>query len=442
MSESKSEPKAKVPGVIGASEIPGPNQYDFFGVIQDYLNRAADIVNLPGYIRAILSEPKNEIIIHFPVRMDTGDYRLFKGYRIQHNNILGPYKGGIRYHESASLDDFKALAAMMTWKCALMNLPFGGAKGGIKFDPRVVSQDELQRITRRFVHALGSNIGPDYDIPAPDMGTNGQTMAWAMDTFMNTVAMANRQAMAGVVTGKPVTSGGTHGRTKATGQGVVHTLVDWAEREGFDLKGKRLLVQGFGNVGSHTAVLLSHLGVSVVAVGDHTGYLHNKEGFNTHRLAAYVEQHGSIQGYPNGENISREDFFKIPADIFVPAAMENQVGEVEAECLQVRVIAEGANGPLTPRGEAILEQRGVTILPDVLANAGGVTVSYYEWVQNRRSEQWSAADVEVRLEGDMRAAYHRMLDFADRNKCGYRLACYGVALERLLTVYKERGIFP
>jgi len=442
MSESKSEPKAKVPGVIGASEIPGPNQYDFFGVIQDYLNRAADIVNLPGYIRAILSEPKNEIIIHFPVRMDTGDYRLFKGYRIQHNNILGPYKGGIRYHESASLDDFKALAAMMTWKCALMNLPFGGAKGGIKFDPRVVSQDELQRITRRFVHALGSNIGPDYDIPAPDMGTNGQTMAWAMDTFMNTVAMANRQAMAGVVTGKPVTSGGTHGRTKATGQGVVHTLVDWAEREGFDLKGKRLLVQGFGNVGSHTAVLLSHLGVSVVAVGDHTGYLHNKEGFNTHRLAAYVEQHGSIQGYPNGENISREDFFKIPADIFVPAAMENQVGEAEAECLQVRVIAEGANGPLTPRGEAILEQRGVTILPDVLANAGGVTVSYYEWVQNRRSEQWSAADVEVRLEGDMRAAYHRMLDFADRNKCGYRLACYGVALERLLTVYKERGIFP
>jgi glutamate dehydrogenase (NAD(P)+) len=389
-----------------------------------------------------LSEPKNEIIIHFPVRMDTGEYRLFKGYRIQHNNILGPYKGGIRYHEAASLDDFKALAAMMTWKCALMNLPFGGAKGGIKFNPRVVSMDELQRITRRFVHALGANIGPDYDIPAPDMGTNGQTMAWAMDTFMNTVAMANRQAMAGVVTGKPVTSGGTHGRTKATGQGVVHTIVDWAEREGFDLKGKRLLVQGFGNVGSHTAVLLSHLGVSVVGVGDHTGYLHNREGFNTHRLAAYVEQNGSIRGYPNGENISREDFFKIPADIFVPAAMENQVGEFEAECLQVRVIAEGANGPLTPRGEAILEQRGVTILPDVLANAGGVTVSYYEWVQNRRSEQWSAADVEVRLEGDMRAAYHRMLDFADRNKCGYRLACYGVALERLLTVYKERGIFP
>ena len=440
MSESKTQPG--VPDVIGASEAPAPNQYDFFGVIQDYLNRAADIVNLPGYIRAILSQPKNEIIVHFPVRMDTGEYHLFKGYRIQHNNILGPYKGGIRYHESASLDDFKALAAMMTWKCALMNLPFGGAKGGIKFNPRVVSGDELQRITRRFIHSLGSNIGPDYDIPAPDMGTNSQTMAWAMDTFMNTVAMANRQAMAGVVTGKPVTSGGTHGRTKATGQGVVHTIVDWAERSAFDLKGKRLIVQGFGNVGSHTAVLLSHMGVSVVAVGDHTGYLHNREGFNTHRLAAYVEQNGSIRGYPNGETISREEFFKIPADIFVPAAMENQVGEIEAESLQVRVIAEGANGPLTPRGEAILEQRGVTILPDVLANAGGVTVSYYEWVQNRRSEQWSAADVELRLEGDMRAAYHRMLDFADRHKCGYRLASYGVALERLLTVYKERGIFP
>lgn len=440
MSESMSDPG--VPNVVGASEAPAPNQYDFFGVIQGYLNRASDIVNLPGYIRAILSQPKNEIIVHFPVLMDGGEYHLFKGYRIQHNNILGPYKGGMRYHESASLDDFKALAAMMTWKCALMNLPFGGAKGGIKFNPRAVSQDELQRITRRFVHALGANIGPDYDIPAPDMGTNAQTMAWAMDTFMNTVAMAKHQAMAGVVTGKPITSGGTYGRTRATGQGVVHTIVDWAERSAFDLKGKRLIVQGFGNVGSHTAVLLSHLGVSVVAVGDHTGYLHNKEGFNTHRLAAYVEQNGSIRGYPNGEAISRDDFFKIPADIFVPAAMENQVGETEAESLQVRVVAEGANGPLTPRGEAILAQRGVTVLPDVLANAGGVTVSYYEWVQNRRSEQWHAADVEQRLESDMRAAYQRMLDFADRHKCGYRLACYGVALERLMTVYKERGIFP
>lgn len=428
--------------VIGASGPPSANHYNFFAVIQNYLTQAADIIDLPGYIRTILSQPKNEIIIHFPVRMDSGEFKLFKGYRIQHNNILGPYKGGIRYHESASLDDFKALASMMTWKCALMNLPFGGAKGGIKFNPHNVSHVELQRITRRFIHALGSNISPDYDIPAPDMGTNAQTMAWAMDTYMNTVAMVNRQAMVGVVTGKPVTSGGTHGRTKATGQGVVHTIVDWAERSGFDLKGKRLLVQGFGNVGSHSAVLLSHLGVSLVGVGDHTGYLHNSEGFNTHRLAAYVEAHGSISGYPNGERISRDDFFGINADIFVPAALENQVGQAEAETLQVRVIAEGANGPLTPRGEAILEKRGVVILPDVLANAGGVTVSYYEWVQNRRSEQWTLADVEGRLEGDMRAAYHRMLDFADRHHCNYRLACYGVALERLATVYREREIFP
>ncbi len=429
-------------GVIGASVPPGPSHYPFFKVIQGYLDQAADIIGLPNYIRTILSQPKNEIIIHFPVRMDNGEFRLFKGYRIQHNNILGPYKGGIRYHDQVSLDDFKALAAMMTWKCSLMNLPFGGAKGGIKFDPRAVSQAELQRITRRFIHALGSNISPDYDIPAPDVGTNAQTMAWAMDTYMNTVAMVNRQAMTGVVTGKPVTSGGTYGRHKATGQGVVHTIVDWAERTAFDLKGKRLMVQGFGNVGSHTAVLLSHLGVSLVAVGDHTGYLYNKEGFNTHRLQAYVESHGSIRGYPNGESISRDDFFKLTADIFVPAALENQVGESEAETLQVRVIAEGANGPLTPQGEAILERRGVTILPDVLANAGGVTVSYYEWVQNRRSEQWSAADVDQRLEHDMRSAYHRMLDFADRAKCNYRLACYGVALERLMTVYKEREIFP
>ncbi len=444
MSESVVKSRVSEAAELVGESAPPPSsgRYDFFKVIQGYLNQAADIVGLPGYIRTILSQPKNEIIIHFPVRMDNGRYRLYKGYRIQHNNILGPYKGGIRYHALASLDDFKALSAMMTWKCALMNLPFGGAKGGIKFDPREVSPAELQRITRRFIHALGSNISPDYDIPAPDMGTNAQTMAWAMDTYMNTVAMVNRQAMTGVVTGKPVTSGGTYGRNKATGQGVVHTIVEWAERAGFDLKGKRLMVQGFGNVGSHTAVLLSHLGVSLVAVGDHTGYLYNSEGFNTHRLQAYVEQHGSIKGYPNGASISREEFFKVQADIFVPAALENQVGEAEANALEVKVVAEGANGPTTPRGEEILLDRGVTVLPDVLANAGGVTVSYYEWVQNRRSEQWTLTDVEQRLEADMKSAYHRMLDFTDRHHCSYRLACYGVALERLMTVYQEREIFP
>jgi len=421
---------------------PPGDKYEFFHVIQGYLDKAAALVQMPEYIRRILSQPKNELIVHFPVRMDNGEYRLFKGYRIQHSNIVGPYKGGMRYHESASLDDFKALAALMTWKCSLMNLPFGGAKGGIKFNPRDVSRAELARITRRFFHALGGNIGPDYDIPAPDMGTNSQVMAWAMDTYMNTVGMVSKQTVMGVVTGKPVTSGGTYGRDKATGQGLVHCVSEWAEHERFDLEGKKLIVQGFGNVGSHTAVLLSHKGVSLVGVGDHTGYLYNPEGFNAHRLQKYVDEHGSIAGYPNGQKISREDFFRIQADIFVPAALENQVGAAEADALQVRLVAEGANGPCSPAGEAVLQSRGIHVLPDVLANAGGVTVSYYEWVQNRRSEQWELSEVDRRLEEAMHSAYERMVHFADKYGCDYRLACYGVALQRLVQVYGEREIFP
>jgi len=417
-------------------------RYEFFRVIQHYLDEAARIIKMPDYIRTILSQPKNELIVHFPVRMDDGEYRLFKGYRIQHSNILGPYKGGMRFHESASLDDFKALGAMMTWKCSLMNLPFGGSKGGIKFNPRNVSRNELQRITRRFFHALGSNIGPDYDIPAPDMGTNAQTMAWAMDTYVNTVGMVSKQAVMGVVTGKPVTSGGTYGRDKATGQGIVHCIHDWAERSRFDLEGKKLIVQGFGKVGSHCAALLSHSGVSLVAVGDHTGYLYNPEGFNAHRVQKYVQENGSIEGYPAGEKITREQFFEVQADIFVPAALENQVGANEAEALQVRLVAEGANGPCSPAGEEVLLRRGIDVLPDVLANAGGVTVSYYEWVQNRRSEQWALAEVDQRLEQAMRSAYERMMEFARAHDCNYRQACYGVALQRLVAVYSERDIFP
>ncbi|MCC6213371.1 MAG: Glu/Leu/Phe/Val dehydrogenase [Polyangiaceae bacterium] len=421
--------------------VPG-ERYEFFKVIQGYLDRAASVIQMPEYVRAILSQPKNELIVNFPVRMDDGSVRLFKGYRIQHSNILGPYKGGMRFHESASLDDFKALAAMMTWKCSLMNLPYGGGKGGIKFNPRDVSRNELQRITRRFFHSLGSNIGPDYDIPAPDMGTNAQTMAWAMDTYMNTVGMVNKQAATGVVTGKPIASGGTYGREKATGQGVVHCITEWAERERVDLEGKRLMVQGFGNVGSHTAVLLSKLGVSLVAVGDHSGYLYNAEGFNAHRLQEYVQAKGSIAGYPNGKPISREEFFAADADIFVPAALENQIGEEEATALKARLVAEGANGPCNPAGEEVLAKRGIHVLPDVLANAGGVTVSYYEWVQNKRSEQWTLEEVDERLETAMKGAYERVEHFARKHRCDTRLACYGVALERLVKVYAEREIFP
>jgi glutamate dehydrogenase (NAD(P)+) len=361
------------------STTSAPPKYEFFKVVQDYLDKAASVVQLSEYIRLILSQPKNEIIVHFPVRMDNGDIRLFKGYRIQHSNILGPFKGGIRYHEGVSLDDLKALASMMTWKCALMQIPYGGGKGGIKFNPHTVSKSELQRITRRFFHALGGNIGPDYDIPAPDMGTNAQTMAWAMDTYMNTVGMVNKQSVKGVVTGKPVASGGTLGRDKATGQGLVHCITEWAKDKNFDLEGSTMSIQGFGNVGSFAGVILSRLGVSLVAVGDHTGYLYNPEGFNPHKLQDYVQEKGSIGGYPNGRAISREEFFATKADMFLPCALENQIGREEA-ALNVKLVE--CQRPVQP-GSAFCSNADRP-LADILANSGGVTVSYYEWVQNKR----------------------------------------------------------
>jgi glutamate dehydrogenase (NAD(P)+) len=428
--ESQIEPSAKA------------EKYEFFKVVQGYLEQASRLVDMPSYIATILSQPKNEIIVNFPVKMDDGSVRLFKGYRIQHNNLLGPYKGGVRYHENVTLDDVKALAAMMTWKCALMNLPFGGGKGGVKFDPNSVSRAELQRITRRFFHSLGSNIGPETDVPAPDVGTDSRTMAWAMDTYMNTVGQLYKQAVKGVVTGKPVASGGTLGREKATGQGLVHCITEWAEEHDFSLGGATLLVQGFGNVGSNAAIILSRLGASITAVSDHTGCLYNPEGFNPHKLQEYVKKNRSIAGYPAGKSISREEFFKIKADIFIPAALENQVGEEEARSLQVRLVAEGANGPTTPDGEKILAQRGIDVLPDVLANSGGVTVSYYEWVQNKRSESWSLEEVDARLEKAMKRAYREVVEMARQKKCSLRVGAYAVALQRIAAAYGEREIFP
>ncbi|MFO0669077.1 MAG: Glu/Leu/Phe/Val dehydrogenase [Polyangiaceae bacterium] len=416
--------------------------YPFFQVVQQYLDAAARVAQVEPFVQTILSQPKNEIIVNFPVRMDNGEVKLFKGYRVQHNNLLGPFKGGMRYHPEVSLDDVKALAAMMTWKSALMRLPYGGGKGGIKFDPKAVSRHELQKITRRFTHALGSNIGPDYDIPAPDVGTNGQTMAWMMDTYANMVGSFQKQSVKGVVTGKPVASGGTLGREKATGQGAVFCLIQWAKDANFDFRGSTMAVQGFGNVGSNLAVILSRLGVSTTAVGDHTGYMFNPEGFNAHKLQEYVKAHGSIAGYPGGKAISREEFFATKCDIFAPCALENQIGEAEAKAITAKVIVEGANGPCTPDGERALLERGIVVLPDVLANSGGVTVSYYEWVQNKNSESWTEEEVDAKLEKAMNRAYREVADWARHKKCDLRVAAYGIALQRIEAVYKEREIFP
>jgi glutamate dehydrogenase (NAD(P)+) len=401
--------------------------YQFFNVVQGYLEQAAGEVNLPR---------------HFPVRMDSGEMKLFKGYRIQHNNILGPYKGGIRYHESVTLDDVKALAAMMTWKCSLMDIPFGGAKGGVKVNSSKHSRDELMRVTRRFTHALGANIGPEYDIPAPDVGTNAQMMVWMMDTFMNRTGDSAKNAQRHVVTGKSLSAGGSQGREKATAQGAVYCLLEWAKDNDFSLEGKTATIQGFGNVGSHSALILNKLGVSTIAVGDHSGYLYNPEGFNAGKLANHVRQHGSIGKYPSGQPITKEEFFKIKTDIFIPAALENQVRVEEATALDCRVVVEGANGPTNPAAEKILADKNITVIPDILANAGGVTVSYYEWVQNKRSERWDLEEVDAKLERRMVRQYRKVMDFAEDHKVLPRVAAYCIALENLKVAYEERGIFP
>ncbi len=405
-------------------------------------HKAAKAINLSPEVATILSQPKNEIITNFPVKMDDGSTRLFKGYRVQHNNILGPYKGGLRYHEEASLDEVKALASWMTYKCALAEIPFGGAKGGIKFNPRLHSQSELQRITRRFTHALGANIGPEWDIPAPDVGTNAQTMVWLMDTYMNVVGMNDKNAVKHVVTGKTVTSGGSLGRESATGQGVVHCIIEWARDQGFRLDGCTFSVQGFGNVGSHTARILSKLGASLVAVGDYRGYISNPEGINAHKLLEHVQKTGSVAEYRGAKSITRDDFFHVEADVFVPAALELEIGVEEAKALRCKLVVEGANGPTLPEAEDVLLERGIHVIPDIMANSGGVVVSYYEWLQNKRSEQWEAEEVEDRLERRMKRTYEQVKTFAENRSVDWRVASYGLALERIARVYEERGIFP
>lgn len=428
-----------------ASEIPaaatGPTE-NLFVLAEKQYQRALKVVKIDDSVQTILAQPKNEIIIHFPVKLTDGKTHLFKGYRVQHNNILGPYKGGIRYHQGVYLDECKALAAWMTYKCALQNLPFGGGKGGVKFDPSKHNEEDLDRITRRFTHALGTNIGPDWDVPAPDMGTNARIMDRMMDTYSNMVSMGQKQAVKHVVTGKSTVCGGSAGREEATGRGIVHCITQWAKENRFNLPGATLAVQGFGNVGSATAQILSRMGVSLIAVGDHTGYFHHPEGFNPYKLAEYVSKNRSLMGYPGGQAITREEFFALKYDILVPAAMELQVCAAEAKLLNCRVVVEGANGPTNLEGEEILEQKNIQVVPDILANSGGVIVSYYEWLQNKRSETWDIEDVRGRLEARMNSTYQLVSEKARNLKVSMRTASYVIALERIQEVYARRGIWP
>jgi glutamate dehydrogenase (NAD(P)+) len=431
------------PGSEAAAQIKVREFDNLYQMAIAQFERAADLTNLRPGLRRVLSEPKTEIIVNFPVRLDDGRLVVFKGYRIQHNNILGCYKGGIRYSTMVHLDEVKALAAWMTWKCSLSDLPFGGGKGGIQIDPSQYSPTELERVTRRFTHALGNNIGPDYDVPAPDMGTNAQTMVWMMDTYMNTIAYASKNTARHVVTGKTVGSGGSVGRDEATGRGVVTTVAAWAAEKGLDLAGKTFSVQGYGNVGSFAArILAKEHGAKCVAAADASGAIRNPNGLDTEKLTAHVEKTKGVKGYGEADAISTDDFWTTPVDVLIPAALEWQVTDKNAPKIRCRLVAEGANGPTTPEAERILLDNGIDVIPDILCNAGGVIVSFFEWTQNKRGETWYIDEVRHKLKRRLSDAYDRTTQAMQRYQCDRRQAAMAVALNRIAQAYEERGIFP
>ncbi len=412
--------------------------------VQAQFKRAADAMGLEPGIRTILQEPANEIVVHFPVVLDSGEIRLFDGYRVQHNNVLGPFKGGIRFHPSVSLDEIKALAALMTWKCAVVNIPFGGAKGGVCMEPRDFTRGELERITRRFTYALQNFIGPERDIPAPDVNTNAQTMSWMMDTYIMGCDVENRGAMKHVVTGKPIEIGGSHGRDTAVGQSIVYSLEEYLKSAGWKggLDQCTFTLQGYGNVGSAAGVLLGQKGARLLAVNDHTGAIQSPKGIDAEELREFVRARDGVTGFPKADPIPREAFWRVKADILIPAALENQVTMENADAIDARVVIEGANGPVSPAAEQRLMERGIPIIPDILANAGGVTVSYFEWVQNKNSQIWRLGKILKELEFSIKSNFRTILKKAAKQKWDLRTAAYVLALERIAAVYRLRGIFP
>lgn len=413
----------------------------YFQVITDILD-AAHRLDLPHHLQLILAQPKKELIVSLPVRMDDGDYCLFRGYRVQHNNVLGPYKGGIRFHPNVGLDHIKALAAIMTMKCALVHLPFGGAKGGVEVDPRQLSSEELMHLTRRFTSALGANISPEYDIPAPDVGTNAQIMAWMADTYTNLSEPNRRLEGWAVVTGKPLEYGGSVLRDRATGLGLVFVLEQMLPATNLQIEKLAFSVLGYGNVGSWSARLLAQRGATLRAVLDHTGAIRRDEGIDAEALARHVTKTGGVAGFPGANPITEQEFYSTEVDLFVPAALEQMIDVEQAKLLRCRVLAEAGNIPTTPAAERYLLKQGVVILPAILCNAGGVTVSYFEWQQNRQAETWTADIVESRLRNQMTGAAERVKDAAHRYACDLRTAAFCAALERLAHVYQLRGIFP
>lgn len=411
------------------------NAYD---VALENFDAAADALKLDKDTREMIKFPERILTVTVPVRMDDGHIHRFEAYRVQHSSVRGPAKGGIRYHPQVTLDEVKALATWMTWKCAVVNIPFGGAKGGVTCDPKHMSQGELERMTRRYTSAILPLIGPEQDIPAPDVYTNPQTMAWIMDTF----SMTKGYAIPGVVTGKPICLGGSLGRNEATGRGVFNTIECACEHLGMQLKGARVVVQGFGNAGSVAAQLLHEAGAKVIAVSDSRTCILNGDGINVPELMHLKALTGNMEGFPEAKTITPEELLALDCDILVPAALENMIYEENAGTVRARIVAEAANGPVTPAADRILESKGIFVIPDILCNAGGVTVSYFEWVQDEQHLFWEAQDVYNRLERVMKIAFRDVLKIHQDERVSMRIAANMLGIHRVAEAVKLRGIYP
>ncbi len=405
---------------------------------QAQFDAAAQHLGMDPDLRAVLRVPQREYSVNFPVHMDDGSVRVFTGYRVQHNLSRGPAKGGLRFHPQTDLDDVRALAMWMTWKCALVDVPFGGAKGGVTCDPRTMSGRELEALTRRFATELQPIIGPDSDIPAPDVGTNAQVMAWIMDT----ISMHHGYSVPGVVTGKPLAIGGSAGRADATGQGIVYTIKDAAARIGIQVAEATVAIQGFGNVGEAAARLLHEAGAKIIAITDVGGGVFDPGGLDVPELARRFRAYGTVANTPGTKPIDNETLFALDVDVLVLAAMEGQITEHNAHRVRARILAEGANGPTSPGADPILRDRGVTVIPDILCNAGGVIVSYFEWAQNRAALAWTRDEVNDRLRRQILSAAEAVWDRAAADRITTRLAAHALAMERVAAATRIRGLYP
>jgi len=399
---------------------------------------AAEKLNLSEDMREILRQPKRELIVHFPVRLDNGHIKTFTGYRVQHNVNRGPAKGGIRYSPDVTLDEVKALAMWMAWKCAVVGIPYGGAKGGVICDPKHMSPAELERMTRRYTTEISIVIGPHSDIPAPDVNTNPQVMSWIMDT----ISMHEGYSVPACVTGKPLSIGGSEGRNDATATGVLFVTRQAARRIGMSLRGARVSIQGYGNAGAVAARLFHNEGCKIVAVSDTHGGIYNEAGLDPALVLRHKQERGSVVGFPDAQEVSVQGVLEVPCDILIPAAVEGVITEANAWRVQARIVSEAANGPTTPEADVILFKRGIVVVPDILANAGGVTVSYFEWVQDLQSFFWGVEEITAKLEVIMNRSFAAVAEKADQYSCDMRLAANMLAIARVAEATQTRGIYP